>query len=135
MLCLVCGAEMKLVQVVKDTRMFVSGYEHHTWQCSVCPAVERRMTFAGKSAPTMQSGASSKPTSILCLECGARDELGWGSSGHRNVRAWLRASHVAVLVLLESREADDVHSDTDPSTTDEIGRTNGILGNAPDGGR
>ena len=75
MLCLVCGAEMKLVQVVKDTRMFVSGYEHHTWQCSVCPAVERRMTFAGKSAPTMQSGASSKPTSILCLECGGEMSL------------------------------------------------------------
>jgi len=68
MLCLVCGAEMKLLQVVKDTRMFVSGYEHHTWQCSACSAVERRVTFSRENAPTMQSGASSKPTSILCLE-------------------------------------------------------------------
>jgi hypothetical protein len=58
---------MKLVQVIKDTRMFVSGYEHRTWQCSVCPAVERRMTLAGENAPTMQSDIqsdSTKPTSI-----------------------------------------------------------------------
>ena len=34
MLCLECGAEMRLVQVTKDTTMPVSGYEHHTWQCS-----------------------------------------------------------------------------------------------------
>ena len=75
MLCLICGAEMKLVQVVKDTRMFVSGYEHHTWQCSVCPAVERRMTFAGENAPSTQSDTRKSAPSILCLECGAAMSL------------------------------------------------------------
>jgi hypothetical protein len=58
---------MKLVQVIKDTRMFVSGHEHQTWQCSACPAVERRMTAS--------TDASTKATSILCLECGGEMSL------------------------------------------------------------
>jgi hypothetical protein len=45
MLCLACGAEMRLVQVTEDNTMLVSGYEHHTWQCSSCAIIERRMTF------------------------------------------------------------------------------------------
>jgi hypothetical protein len=52
MLCLACGAEMILVQVVKDTTMLVSGYEHHTWQCSGCSTVEQRMTFTHEKTPT-----------------------------------------------------------------------------------
>jgi hypothetical protein len=51
MLCLGCGAQMRLVQVVKDTTMLVTGYEHHTWQCSGCSTVERRMTFTSESTP------------------------------------------------------------------------------------
>ena len=61
MLCWECGAEMRLVQVVEDTTMLVSGYKHHTWQCSSCSAVERRMTFTrGK---TEQPCPSSEPLS------------------------------------------------------------------------
>jgi hypothetical protein len=52
MLCLACGAEMRLVQVVKDTTMLVSGYEHHTWQCSGCSTTERRMTFTREKTAT-----------------------------------------------------------------------------------
>ena len=52
MLCWECGAEMRLVQVTKDTTMPVSGYEHHTWQCSGCSTVEQRMTFTRKNTPT-----------------------------------------------------------------------------------
>src|SRR5262249_31915093 len=37
--------------VVEDTTMFVSGYEHHTWQCSSCSTVEQRMTFTGEKTP------------------------------------------------------------------------------------
>jgi len=46
MLCLACGEEMRLVQITKDTTIPVSGYEHHTWQCSACSTVERRMSPA-----------------------------------------------------------------------------------------
>ena len=48
MLCLACGAEMRLVEVVEDTTMLVSGYEHQTWQCSGCDSVEQRTTFIRK---------------------------------------------------------------------------------------
>ena len=52
MLCLDCGAEMRLVQVTEDTTMLVSGYEHHTWQCSGCSTTERRMIFTREKTPT-----------------------------------------------------------------------------------
>src|SRR5262249_15380257 len=52
MLCLECGAEMRLAQVVEDTTMFVPGYEHHTWQCSACSIVEQRLTFTREKTPT-----------------------------------------------------------------------------------
>ena len=45
MLCMECGTEMRLVEVVEDTTMPVSGFEHRTWQCSGCSAVEQRMAF------------------------------------------------------------------------------------------
>jgi hypothetical protein len=45
MLCMECGAEMRLVQVAKANTIPVSGFEHRTWQCSGCSAVEQRMTF------------------------------------------------------------------------------------------
>ena len=32
--------------------MFVSGYEHHTWQCSGCSTTERRMIFTREKTPT-----------------------------------------------------------------------------------
>src|SRR6516165_2085483 len=52
MLCLDCGAEMRLVEVVEDTTMLVSGYEHQTWQCSDCSSIEQGMTFTRKRSPT-----------------------------------------------------------------------------------
>jgi hypothetical protein len=62
MLCLERGAEMRLAQVLEDTTMFVSGYEHHTWQCSACSTVERRMTFSRDKTPTRMMPAETNPT-------------------------------------------------------------------------
>jgi hypothetical protein len=53
---------MILVQVVKDTTMFVPGYEHHTWQCSGCSTVERRMTFTREKTPTQTAAAEQTQT-------------------------------------------------------------------------
>src|SRR5262249_48628284 len=76
MLCLVCGVEMKLVEVAKDTRMFVAGYGHHRWQCSACRAIERRIDIqSGENAPPTQSDATKGAPSILCLECGGEMSL------------------------------------------------------------
>ena len=62
MLCLECGAKMRLVQVVEDTQMFVSGYEHHIWQCSACSTIEQRMTFTREKTPTPTVPAQPTPT-------------------------------------------------------------------------
>jgi hypothetical protein len=66
MRCLACGAEMRLSQVVKDTTMFVPGYEHRTWQCSGCSTIERRMTFTHEKTPTQWVPA--EPTQTVPVE-------------------------------------------------------------------
>jgi len=66
MLCLACGEEMRLVQVVKDTTMLVSGYEHHTWQCSGCATVEQRMTFTPEESPSQP--LSVEPTPVEAVQ-------------------------------------------------------------------
>ena len=45
MRCMACGAEMVLMSVVADETMPVSGFEHHTFTCSECEDVERRLVF------------------------------------------------------------------------------------------
>ena len=72
MLCLECGAEMRLAQVVEDTTMFVSGYEHHTWQCSACSTVEQRMTFSREKTPTQT--AQVEPIQSVSAEPGVTAE-------------------------------------------------------------
>src|SRR5262245_32376964 len=47
--CMSCGAEMRLMQVVRDNTMMVPGYEHHTMQCMGCNEVERRFVFSRES--------------------------------------------------------------------------------------
>jgi len=51
MLCLACGAEMRLMQAVPDTTMMVTGYEHHTLQCTACNEIERRLVFVRQKTP------------------------------------------------------------------------------------
>ena len=74
MLCLECGEEMRLVQVTKDTTMPVSGYEHHSWECSACSAVEQRMAFARDTTPTQTApveqtqSVSAEPTQSVSAE-------------------------------------------------------------------
>jgi hypothetical protein len=45
MRCFVCSAEMILVGVAQDQTMAVSGFEHHTFMCSECRDIERRLVF------------------------------------------------------------------------------------------
>lgn len=46
MRCLACGAGMILVKVVPDDTMAVAGFEHHTFMCSDCNDIERRLVFS-----------------------------------------------------------------------------------------
>jgi hypothetical protein len=51
MLCIACGAEMRLMQAIPDTTMMVTGYEHHTLQCTGCNEIERRLVFTREKTP------------------------------------------------------------------------------------
>jgi hypothetical protein len=42
---------MHLVRVARDETMMVPGYEHHTFECSACGEVERRLIFTRTGRP------------------------------------------------------------------------------------
>jgi hypothetical protein len=45
MRCMACGSEMILMNVVNDDTTLVPGFEHHTFTCSECQDIERRLVF------------------------------------------------------------------------------------------
>jgi hypothetical protein len=59
MRCLVCGAEMHLMDVVQDVTMPVPGYEHRVFTCCACGDIERRVVFTGHIGPS-----HTKPVSV-----------------------------------------------------------------------
>jgi hypothetical protein len=52
MRCMACGAEMILMNVAPDDTMTVPGFEHHTFRCSDCHDVERRLVFTRRGRET-----------------------------------------------------------------------------------
>jgi hypothetical protein len=63
MRCMACGAEMILMNVVRDDAMAVPGFEHHTFACSQCHDVERRLVFTkhGREADTQPMPVQAAP--------------------------------------------------------------------------
>jgi hypothetical protein len=51
MRCLVCNAEMVLMEAVLADPTVLPGFEHRTFSCSVCRDIERRLVFTGAKAP------------------------------------------------------------------------------------
>ena len=51
MRCMSCGAVMHLIQVHPADDSMGPGFEHHTFECSGCKDVERRLLFTSPSAP------------------------------------------------------------------------------------
>ena len=52
MRCLMCEAEMTLVEAVEDKSMDgVHGFEHHTFMCPECHEMERRFAFNRQGTP------------------------------------------------------------------------------------
>lgn len=49
---------MILMKAVRDDTMAVAGFEHHTFMCSVCDDIERRLVF---TRPDEQSDAEPMP--------------------------------------------------------------------------
>jgi hypothetical protein len=44
--CMACNADMIVIAVVKDDTMPIPGFEWHTFKCSACDDVERRLVFS-----------------------------------------------------------------------------------------
>jgi len=62
MRCMACGAEMILMDTVLDDAVVVPGFEHHTFVCSECRDIERRLVFTkrgrqGDTAPVPEQAA------------------------------------------------------------------------------
>ena len=51
MRCILCGEEMRLLQVVEEMTMMVTGYEKHSFECSGCREVEQRLVFTKRKGP------------------------------------------------------------------------------------
>ena len=64
MRCLVCGAEMRVVEVAADDTMRVSGYEYHTLQCSGCDDIERRLVFSREATVRPAKPAPPPPPQV-----------------------------------------------------------------------
>jgi hypothetical protein len=67
MLCMFCGAEMRLVKVEQDDSLMVTGYEHRTFECSSCQEVERRLTFTHEATPHPGEPVSVDPAPVPSL--------------------------------------------------------------------
>ena len=46
MLCIACGAEMRIARIEQDAAMKATGHEHQTWERLRCRKTERRLAFS-----------------------------------------------------------------------------------------
>ena len=67
MRCLVCNAEMVLMEAVQADPTTLPGFEHRTFLCPACHDVERRLAYAGARTPpaTSHSGSPAPPSSVM----------------------------------------------------------------------
>jgi hypothetical protein len=63
MRCMSCGTDMTLMKVVQEETITVPGFEHHTFMCSLCGDVERRLIFTkhGRESDTVPETVHSAP--------------------------------------------------------------------------
>ncbi len=66
-----CDGEMILMKVVQDDTMPIPGFEHHTFMCSNCHDVERRLVFTKDGR---ESDAEPMPGAPTVPAVAAQDE-------------------------------------------------------------
>jgi hypothetical protein len=76
MRCMLCGADMRLIEVVPDDTAMVAGYERHTLQCTSCNDVERRLVFSRAKTPidNVPAPSTSEMTPASAAESGRAPE-------------------------------------------------------------
>jgi hypothetical protein len=78
MQCLACGAKMLLMEVVRDDTTKVPGLERHTFKCSACPQIARRVMFSRVKMPVSHLPVITTPTHHLWNGVAAPN--GWGKA-------------------------------------------------------
>ena len=79
MRCLGCGAEMRLMQVVLDDTRMLPGLERHTFKCTACPEIARRVRFSRPQIPVTNLPVITRPTNTLWNGCVAAPSV-WGKA-------------------------------------------------------
>ena len=64
MRCLVCNAEMVLMEEVQADPTTLPGFEHRTFFCPACHDAERRLAYAGARTPSATSHSGSLGANI-----------------------------------------------------------------------
>ena len=77
MRCLVCNAEMVLMEEVQADPTTLPGFEHRTFFCPACHDVERRLAYAGARTPSATSYSGS-PAIKLKMEVRMPPQSAWG---------------------------------------------------------
>jgi hypothetical protein len=72
MRCLACAAEMRLIEVINDGRMAVTGFERHISKCSGCSRIRWRWEVAGNRVPIATLPTKPCPSTILKSITGPR---------------------------------------------------------------
>jgi hypothetical protein len=105
MRCLVCNAEMVLMEAVLTDPTILPGFEHRTFACFACRDIERRLVFTGANAPA---------------DAHRQDQTGGGTAPGS---AWGRAVEKVLTkqMALNGRTAAKRRPDS-PSTVEKLGR-------------
>ncbi len=77
MRCLVCNAEMVLMEAVQADPTTLPGFEHRTFLCPACHDVERRLAYAGARTPSATSHSGSLAANIK-MERAKPPQSAWG---------------------------------------------------------
>jgi hypothetical protein len=110
MRCLVCNAEMVLMEAVQADPTTLPGFEHRTFLCPACHDVERRLAYAGARTPPATSHSGS-PAAKLKMERGMPPQSAWGRAVEKVL---------SKQMALNERTAAKGRPDS-PSTVEKLG--------------
>ena len=122
MLCMVCGAEMILTNVVQDETTAVPGFEHHTFMCSECQDIERRFVFMKQDRNSDTEGMPEQVAPVVPASTaqdepvGVSDLLTGPMEPDQTVP--LQPTQTAPVVLTQTAPADEPTVMVEPSQTD-----------------
>jgi hypothetical protein len=122
MLCMACGAEMILTNVVQDETMAVPGFEHHTFMCSECQDIERRFVFMKQDRNSDTEGMPEQVAPVVPASTaqdepvGVSDLLTGPMEPDQTVP--LQPTQTAPVVLTQTAPADEPTVMVEPCQTD-----------------